>query len=256
MTAALEVRGLGYELPGKREGGRGGHLVQDVSFTVAAGETLVLLGRSGSGKTTTLKLINRLLEPTAGEVLVAGERAAGLEPTRLRRRIGYVIQEVGLFPHFTVAQNVGLVPRLEGWPAERIAARVRELLALVGLDPEGFLARYPHQLSGGQRQRVGVARALAADPPLLLLDEPFGALDPITRVELQREFRGLEGRLGKGIVFVTHDVREGLMLGTRIGLMQGGRLAFLGTPDEFRASTQPEAVAFMSAADPGPAVRG
>jgi len=148
------------------------------------------------------------------------------------------------------------VPRLERWPADRIAARVRELLALVGLDGPAFLARYPHQLSGGQRQRVGVARALAADPPLLLLDEPFGALDPITRVELQREFRGLEQRLGKGMVFVTHDVREGLLLGTRIGLMQQGRLVFLGTPDEFRGSTEPEAVAFMSAADPGPATEG
>jgi len=245
VTAALEVRGLGYVLPAA-----GRSLVENVSFTVGAGETLVLLGRSGSGKTTTLKLINRLLEPTAGEVLVAGERAAGLEPTRLRRRIGYVIQEVGLFPHFTVARNVGLVPRLEGWPPERIAARVHELLTLVGLDPAAFVARYPDQLSGGQRQRVGVARALAADPPLLLLDEPFGALDPITRVELQREFRGLDGRLGKGMVFVTHDVREGLMLGTRIGLMQEGRLVFLGTPQEFRGSTQPEAVAFMSAVDP------
>ena len=250
MTAAVEVRGLAYALPGD-----GRTLVQNVSFTVGLGETLVLLGRSGSGKTTTLKLINRLLEPTAGEVLVAGERTVALEPTRLRRRIGYVIQEVGLFPHFTVAQNVGLVPRLERWPADRIAARVGELLALVGLDPSAFLARYPHQLSGGQRQRVGVARALAADPPLLLLDEPFGALDPITRVELQREFRGLERRLGKGMVFVTHDVREGLLLGTRIGLMQQGRLVFLGTPEEFRGSTEPEAVAFMSAADPGPMAR-
>jgi len=251
VTAALEVRGLSYTLPGPAR-----TLVQNVSFTVGLGETLVLLGRSGSGKTTTLKLINRLLEPTAGDVLVAGEHTAALEPTRLRRRIGYVIQEVGLFPHFTVAQNVGLVPLLERWPADRIAARVRELLALVGLDPSAFLARYPHQLSGGQRQRVGVARALAADPPLLLLDEPFGALDPITRVELQREFRGLEQRLGKGMVFVTHDVREGLLLGTRIGLMQQGRLVFLGTPDEFRGSTEPEAVAFMSAADPGPATEG
>ena len=250
MTAAVEVRGLAYTLPGD-----GRALVQNVSFTVGLGETLVLLGRSGSGKTTTLKLINRLLEPTAGEVLVAGERTVALEPTRLRRRIGYVIQEVGLFPHFTVAQNVGLVPRLERWPADRIAARVEELLALVGLDPSAFLARYPHQLSGGQRQRVGVARALAADPPLLLLDEPFGALDPITRVELQREFRGLERRLGKGMVFVTHDVREGLLLGTRIGLMQQGRLVFLGTPEEFRESTEPEAVAFMSAAGGKPEER-
>ena len=254
MKAVLEVRGLGFRLPGdgKRETGNARPpLVEDVSFTVGAGETLVLLGRSGSGKTTTLKLINRLLEPTAGDVLIAGERTAAVEPTRLRRRIGYVIQEVGLFPHFTVAENVGLVPRLEGWLAERIAARVRDLLGLVGLDPDTFVARYPHQLSGGQRQRVGVARALAADPPLLLLDEPFGALDPITRVELQREFRGLEGRLGKGMVFVTHDVREGLLLGTRIGLMHGGRLVFLGTPEEFGKADHPEAVAFMRAADPG-----
>src|SRR6266545_2235485 len=247
---ALEVHGLGYELPGRgrRDGGRGRALVQAVSFTVGAGETLVLLGRSGSGKTTTLKLINRLLEPTAGEVRVAGERAADLPATRLRRRIGYVIQEVGLFPHFTVSRNVGLVPRLEGWPAARIAARVRELLALVGLDPEGFGRRYPHELSGGQRQRVGVARALAADPPLLLLDEPFGALDPITRVELQREFRALEGRLQKAVVFVTHDVREGLLLGTRIGLLAAGRLIFLGTPEEFRRSELPEVRKFMEAA--------
>jgi len=168
--------------------------------------------------------------------------------TRLRRRIGYVIQEVGLFPHFTVERNVGLVPQLEAWPPARIALRVRELLALVGLDPDTFARRYPHELSGGQRQRVGVARALAADPPLLLLDEPFGALDPITRVELQREFAALKGRLGKGMVFVTHDVREGLLLGTRIGLMLQGRLVFLGTPDEFRRSANPECRAFMAAA--------
>ena len=250
MTAALEVRGLGFQLPGRgrRDGGRGRLLVQDVSFTVQPGETLVLLGRSGSGKTTTLKLINRLLEPTAGDVRVAGERAADLPVTRLRRRVGYVIQEVGLLPHFTVERNVGLVPRLEGWPAARIAARVRELLALVGLAPETFAARYPHELSGGQRQRVGVARALAADPPLLLLDEPFGALDPITRVELQREFQALEGRLDKGMVFVTHDVREALLLATRIGLMHEGRLVFLGTPVEFRESDHPECRAFLAAA--------
>jgi len=222
--------------------------VRDVSFSVGAGETLVLLGRSGSGKTTTLKLINRLLEPTGGEVRLQGEATTTLEPHRLRRRIGYVIQEIGLFPHFTVAQNVGLVPRLEGWAPDRIAARVRELLTLVGLAPDDFAARSPRALSGGQRQRVGVARALAADPPLLLLDEPFGALDPITRVELQREFRALEGRLGKGMVFVTHDVREGLLLGTRLGLMHEGRLAFLGTPEEFRQSSDPQVKQFMEAA--------
>jgi osmoprotectant transport system ATP-binding protein len=244
VTTALEVRELRYTLP--ESSGR--ELVSGVSFTVASGETLVLLGRSGSGKTSTLKLINRLLEPTGGEVLVEGRAAGTVEPTRLRRRIGYVIQETGLFPHFTVAANVSLVPRLEHWPPARIAERVRELLALVGLDPRTFADRYPHQLSGGQRQRVGVARALAADPPLLLLDEPFGALDPITRVELQREFRGLQARLGKAIVFVTHDVREGLLLGTRIGLMQDGRLVFQGTPDEFRRAEHPEVRAFLAAA--------
>jgi osmoprotectant transport system ATP-binding protein len=222
--------------------------VQDLSFVVGVGETLVLLGRSGSGKTTTLKLINRLLEPTVGTVRVAGERAAEVPVTQLRRRIGYVIQEVGLFPHLTVARNVGLVPRLEHWEPGRIAARVRELLAVVGLDPDGFATRYPHELSGGQRQRVGVARALAADPPLLLLDEPFGALDPITRVELQREFQSLQRRLGQAMVFVTHDVREGLLLGTRIGVMQAGRLVFLGTPEQFRHSEQPECRAFLEAA--------
>jgi osmoprotectant transport system ATP-binding protein len=237
VSSVLAVRDLQYR-----------DRVAGVSFSVDAGETLVLLGRSGSGKTTTLKLVNRLLEPTGGDVVFAGERTADVDATRLRRRIGYVIQDVGLFPHFTVAANVGLVPRLEGWGAARIAARVRELLGLVGLDADRFAGRYPHQLSGGQRQRVGVARALAADPPLLLLDEPFGALDPITRVELQREFRALEGRLGKAMVFVTHDVREGLLLATRIGLLEEGGLVFLGTPDEFRASELPEVRKFLEAA--------
>jgi osmoprotectant transport system ATP-binding protein len=223
-------------------------IVHDVSFTVVPGETLVLLGRSGSGKTTTLKLINRLIDPSAGDVIVAGRSTGAVPPFRLRRGIGYVIQEVGLLPHLTVAENVGLVPRLEGWAAQRIDARVTELLTLVGLAPQQFAARRPHELSGGQRQRVGVARALAVDPPLLLLDEPFGALDAITRSELQREFKGLIARLGKAMVFVTHDVREGMLLGTRIGLMQDGRLVFLGTPDEFRRSTEPEVRAFLEAA--------
>jgi osmoprotectant transport system ATP-binding protein len=248
MTAVLEVRGVDYTLPGSGRGEEGRALVQDLSFTVGAGETLVLLGRSGSGKTTTLKLINRLLEPSRGTILVAGRTTDTTEAYRLRRGIGYVIQDVGLFPHFTVEQNVGLVPRLEGWAPERVRTRVREMLALVGLDPDRYGRRRPHELSGGQRQRVGVARALAADPPLLLLDEPFGALDPITRAELQREFQGLEARLGKAMVFVTHDVREGLRLGTRIGLMTEGRLVFLGTPAELQQSAHPEVRAFLDAA--------
>jgi osmoprotectant transport system ATP-binding protein len=245
MTApVVELRGVSCQLgttPPRP-------IVRDVSFTVAPGETLVLLGRSGSGKTTTLKLINRLVEPSAGEVVIAGRATGTVPPFRLRRGIGYVIQEVGLLPHLTVAENVGLVPRLEGWESQRIDTRVTELLTLVGLAPERFAGRRPHELSGGQRQRVGVARALAVDPPLLLLDEPFGALDPITRGELQREFKGLIARLGKAMVFVTHDVREGLLLGTRIGLMQDGRLVFLGTPTEFRRSPEPEVRAFLEAA--------
>jgi len=239
----LEVKDLRYQLPGN-----GRPLVDGISFSAGAGETLVLLGRSGAGKTTTLKLVNRLLEPSSGDVRVSGTPAHGVEPTALRRRIGYVIQEIGLFPHFTVAANVGLLPRLAQWPRDRIDARVRELLALVGLDAGEFAARFPHQLSGGQRQRVGVARALALDPLLLLLDEPFGALDPITRLELQREFRALATKLGKAAVLVTHDVREGLLLGTRIGLLDGGRLAFLGSPDDFRASSLPAVRKFMEAA--------
>ena len=240
---ALDVKDLRYEFPGS-----GKLLVEGISFSVGAGETLVLLGRSGAGKTTTLKLVNRLLVPAGGVVMIAGEPVTASPETALRRRIGYVIQDVGLFPHFSVAANVGLLPRLEQWPGDRIARRVRELLTLVGLDPDTFGARFPHELSGGQRQRVGIARALALDPPLLLLDEPFGALDPITRLELQREFRTLASKLAKAMVFVTHDVREGLLLGTRIGLLDAGRLVFLGTPDEFRASALPAVRKFMEAA--------
>jgi osmoprotectant transport system ATP-binding protein len=243
VTAVLDVLGLGYRLPGD-----GRVLVRDVSFAVGSGETLVLLGRSGAGKTTVLRLINRLLEPGAGAVHVEGRLAASFEPTRLRRRMGYVIQEIGLFPHFTVGQNVALVPRLEGWPPARVAARVAELLALVGLDPEVFASRHPDALSGGQRQRVGVARALAADPPVLLLDEPFGALDPVTRREIQDEFGALAARLGKASVFVTHDVREAMRLATRIAVMRDGGIAFVGTPAAFAASDDPECRALRGAA--------
>jgi len=240
-SVVIEFRRASYQVPGGRT------LVSDLDFAVACGETLVLLGRSGSGKTTTLKLINRLLEPTAGEVRVEGRATMEWDPIRLRRRIGYVIQEVGLFPHFNVEQNVGLVPALEGWPGEHIRARVRELLALVGLDPDQFAARRPRELSGGQRQRVGVARALAADPPLLLMDEPFGALDPITRAEMQREFRRLQQRLGKTIVFVTHDVREALLLGTRIAVLEDGRLAALRLRRDFLHAPEAAVADFVAA---------
>ncbi len=218
-----------------------------MSFEVARGETLVLLGRSGSGKTTALKLVNGLLFPTAGEIEVDGVSTRSWNPIQLKRRIGYVIQEVGLFPHFTIAQNVGLVPRLEGWEADKIAARVRELLNRVGLGPEEFASRYPRQLSGGQRQRAGVARApLAADPALLLFDEPFGALDPITRLELQDQFLTLCRTAGKSAIFVTHDVREALRLGTRIALIEHGRLGALAEPGEFVRIDTPEARAFLA----------
>jgi osmoprotectant transport system ATP-binding protein len=218
-----------------------------VNLSVNRGETLVLLGRSGSGKTTALKLINRLLEPTAGTVQVEGRSTLEWDAIALRRHIGYVIQEVGLFPHFTVERNVGVVPWLEGRAAAEVQARARELLDLVGLDPDEFARRYPHQLSGGQRQRVGVARALAGDPPLLLMDEPFGALDPITRVEMQREFRALQARLGKTVVFVTHDLSEALRLATRIALLEAGRLIGLYSPQEFLVASDPVASAYVSA---------
>ncbi|WP_427156800.1 ATP-binding cassette domain-containing protein [Aliinostoc sp. HNIBRCY26] len=220
-------------------------LVSNLNFAIHQGEALVLLGRSGSGKTTTMKLINRLLTPTQGEVLFNGVATTQWDEIKLRRKIGYVIQETGLFPHFTVERNVGLVPSLEGWKPKQIKTRVYELLHLVGLDPAQFARRYPHELSGGQRQRVGVARALAADPPVLLMDEPFGALDPITRLELQQEFRRLQQELGKTVVFVTHDIQEAFVLASRIGLMYGGELVVLGTKDEFMHSQHPETLAFL-----------
>jgi osmoprotectant transport system ATP-binding protein len=225
----------------------GGNLVLDrLSFEVPAGETLVLLGRSGSGKTTALKMVNALLLPTSGEVVVGGKATTQWDLIRLRRGIGYVIQDTGLFPHFTIERNVGLVPALERWPAERIRSRARELLEQVGLDPAAYLARYPRQLSGGQRQRVGVARALAADPAILLFDEPFGAVDPVTRVELQNQFLDLRRKVGKTSIFVTHDVREALRIGSRIGLLHSGRLEVLVPPAEFIRADTAEARAFLA----------
>jgi len=237
--AVVEFRGVSY-----RVAPSGQIVIDGLDLEVRRGETLVLLGESGCGKTTTLRLINGLLLPTSGEVLVEGKATGAWDKIRLRRRAGYVIQEAGLFPHFTVGRNVSLVPSLEGWPEARVRERVRELLSLVGLEPEKFAARLPRELSGGQRQRVGVARALAADPPLLLLDEPFGALDPLTRAALQREFAALQRRLGKTTVFVTHDVREALTLGTRVGLMRQGRLVVLDTPENFLRSEDPLARAY------------
>jgi osmoprotectant transport system ATP-binding protein len=235
----IEFRHVHYTLGGRQ-------LLNDVNFTVASGETLVLLGRSGAGKTTALKMINRLLVPGSGEVRVEGRSTLEWDPIALRRRIGYVIQDIGLFPHYTVAQNISLIPRLERWPTERVHARVKEMLETVGLHGGKFEQRFPHQLSGGQRQRVGVARALAADPDILLMDEPFGALDPMTRGQIQQEFKTLERHLGKTIVIVTHDVGEALVLGTRIGLMEAGRLARMYAPREFVHATDPMAAAYMS----------
>jgi len=217
-----------------------------VSLGVPRGTTLVLLGRSGSGKTTLLKLINGMLRPSGGEVRVEGRTTQEWDVIQLRRQIGYVIQEAGLFPHFTVAENVSLVPRLENWPAAKIEARVEEMLRLVGLEPREFARRRPRELSGGQRQRVGVARALAADPPILLMDEPFGALDPVTRAELQREFRALTQRLGKTIVFVTHDLREAMLLASDIVLLEKGRVVAGGKPNEFMRLQHPEVQAFTA----------
>jgi len=246
MSAIVEFRGVGY---GVRQSAGPLQILRDLSFSVEPGETLVLLGRSGSGKTTALKLVNRLLEPGAGAVQVEGRATTEWDPIRLRRRIGYVIQETGLFPHFTVAENVGLVPRLEGWAADRIRARVDELLERMDLPPAEYRGRYPRELSGGQRQRVGVARALAADPPLLLFDEPFAALDPVTRFDLQRQFLAWRRTFQKTSIFVTHDVREALMLATRIGLMHSGKLEMLAPPEEFLKAANEEARAFLASLD-------
>ncbi|MDX1577605.1 MAG: ATP-binding cassette domain-containing protein [Gemmatimonadota bacterium] len=225
----------------------GAPVLAGIDLDIRPGETLVLLGRSGSGKSTALKLVNALLLPDAGDVLVGGRPVRAWDPIELRRSTGYILQQIGLFPHFTVARNIGLVPRLLGWTEADIAARVEELLSLTGLET-ALSGRYPRQLSGGQRQRVGIARALAGRPELILCDEPFGALDPVTRFDLQREFRTLAEKLGTTLFFVTHDVREALLLADRIAFLADGKLRFAGTPSEFRAVEDPVVARFRDAA--------
>ena len=239
INPIVEFRNVRYEIGGAR-------ILDDLSFSLDPGEILILLGESGCGKTTSLKLINRLIEPTTGEVLVESRSTTEWDAIELRRSIGYVIQDGGLFPHFTVAENVGLVLSLKNTEEVKRNSRVNEMLDLVGLDAAKFAARYPHELSGGQRQRVGVARALASDPDLLLLDEPFGALDAITRTNLQKEFAKLVRELGKTAVFVTHDLHEAMILGTRIALMDKGKIVLMDTPDNFVKSELPLARAYLN----------
>lgn len=234
----VEFRNTGYAIDGTA-------ILHDINLQIYRGEILILLGESGCGKTTTLKLINRLIEPTSGEILVSGKRTGEWDPIKLRRQIGYVLQEGGLFPHFTVAENVALVPTLETWEEARKEQRITEMLDLVGLDPQKFSSRFPHELSGGQRQRVGVARALAADPEILLLDEPFGALDAITRTNLQKEFAAMVRKMSKTAVFVTHDLHEAMLLGSRIALMDKGSIVLLDTPENFSASDHPLVRAYL-----------
>ncbi|HUG53656.1 MAG TPA: ATP-binding cassette domain-containing protein [Vicinamibacteria bacterium] len=239
------MAGVSKRFPG------GAVALDDVSLSVAQGEVLVLLGTSGSGKTTALKTINRLVVPDRGRVSVLGRDVESWDPIALRRSAGYVIQEVGLLPHLTVMDNVAMVPRLLGWDVARREHRARELMSLVGLDPARFAALRPRELSGGERQRIGIARALAADPPLLLMDEPFGALDPLTRRRLQDEFKALQRRLGKTVVLVTHDVPEALRLGDHVAVMHAGRVAQQGTADELRSRPAPGFVQeFLAAALP------
>jgi osmoprotectant transport system ATP-binding protein len=241
IEPAIEFDDVTYRHP------NGPLVLDNFSLVIPRGETLALVGRSGLGKTTILKLINRLLLPNSGAVRVEGRATSDWDAIRLRRSIGYVLQEVGLFPHMTIARNVAVVPRLEHWPEDRIDRRVDELLNLVGLDPLTFRDRHPRELSGGQRQRVGVARALAADPPILLMDEPFGALDPLTRAEMHREFHRIQSHVRKTIVCVTHDMGEAFALGTKLGVLARGKLAALATPAEIAHSNDPEVKIFLEA---------
>jgi osmoprotectant transport system ATP-binding protein len=248
-SAPHEAATLEFRSATKRYRGQDEAAVDGLSLTVPAGEICVLVGPSGCGKTTAMRMVNRMIEITDGDILLDGRSVRERSPAELRRHIGYAIQQIGLFPHMTVADNVGVVPRLLGWDSDRIRARVEELLELVSLEP-GTGERYPSQLSGGQRQRVGVARALAADPPLMLMDEPFGAIDPINRERLQNEFLRLQGELRKTIVFVTHDIDEAIKMGDRIAVMQkGGRLAQYASPAELLMSPADEFVEDFVGAD-------
>jgi osmoprotectant transport system ATP-binding protein len=230
---AIEFRDVSFARPGRPR------TLDHFSLSVSPGDVLALVGRSGAGKTTLLKLVNRLLSPDAGAILVEGRDTREWEPIRLRRRVGCVMQDVGLFPHMSVADNVAVVPRLEGWTPDRVERRTRELLELVGLPPQQFATRWPDELSGGQRQRVGVARALGADPPVLLMDEPFGALDPLTRAELHAEFHRIQLRVRKTIIIVTHDMGEAFALGDRVGVLDEGRLIACDRPHIVAASREP-----------------
>jgi osmoprotectant transport system ATP-binding protein len=225
--------------------------VDHLSLTIPAGRICVLIGPSGCGKTTSLRMVNRLIEPTSGEILIDGQNVLREDPTQLRRRIGYVIQQVGLFPHQTIAENVATVPKLLGWPEQRIRARVDELLSLIGFDPSRMRNRYPVQLSGGERQRVGVARALAAEPPLMLMDEPFGAVDPIVRERLQNEFLQLHEVLAITVIFVTHDIDEAIKLGDRVAIMRAGKLVQYAPPGELLARPADDFVAQFVGSDRG-----
>jgi osmoprotectant transport system ATP-binding protein len=245
QAASLELRDVSKRYPNQKQ-----PAIVDLSLEIPAGEVCVLVGPSGSGKTTAMRLINRMIPLSSGEILLGGKSVLKRDPTKLRREIGYVIQQIGLFPHLTVAENIATVPKLLGWDHKRIEQRVNELLALIGMDPEDIGPRYPAQLSGGQRQRIGVARALASDPPLMLMDEPFGAIDPITRSRLQDEFLSLQERVRKTVVFVTHDIDEAIKMGDKIAILrQGGKLAQYGSPEEILTNPADDFVAEFVGAD-------
>ena len=247
MASAIDFRDVSYRRSGAAR------ILERFTLSINTGEVMALVGRSGAGKTTVLRMVNRLLLPDSGAVLVEGRSTRDWDAIRLRRTIGYVIQDVGLFPHMNVADNIAVVPRLDGWDKDRVGARVRELLDLIGLPAAAYAERWPDELSGGQRQRVGVARALAADPPILLMDEPFGALDPLTRAELQTEFRRIQGQLRKTVILVTHDMHEAIALADRLGVLDEGALIACDRPDAIASSPDPRIRGLFDAVGPASA---